>query len=146
MEIKFYRERDPYGFLSNFYRAPIEIDGLIYPTTEHYFQAMKFVGTDYAEKIRLAAGPMTAARLGRSRKHKLRIDWELVKEDIMLKALRAKFRQHHSLWGGLLQTGDAILIEHTANDRYWGDGGDGSGKNRLGVLLMKVRDEFRSKL
>jgi hypothetical protein len=44
----------------------------------------------------------------------------------------------------LLGTGEAVLVEHTANDSYWGDGGDGSGKNRLGALLMQVRAELRS--
>jgi len=44
----------------------------------------------------------------------------------------------------LLGTGDAKLVEHTENDSYWGDGGDGSGKNRLGILLMRLRDELRA--
>ncbi len=43
----------------------------------------------------------------------------------------------------LVGTGDAILVEHTAKDDYWGDGGDGRGKNRLGKILMQVRDELR---
>jgi hypothetical protein len=42
-----------------------------------------------------------------------------------------------------LATGDAILIEHTDRDCYWGDGGDGSGKNRLGYCLEYVRDLIR---
>ncbi len=62
----------------------------------------------------------------------------------MLDALRAKFTQHEELRELLLGTGDAGLVEHTANDSYWGDGGDGSGKNRLGVLLMQVRCEVRA--
>ena len=62
----------------------------------------------------------------------------------MLDALRAKFTQHEELKATLLGTGDAILVEHTANDSYWGDGGDGSGKNRLGQLLMKLREELRT--
>jgi N-glycosidase YbiA len=49
----------------------------------------------------------------------------------MLEALRAKFTLHEELNAILLGTGDAVLVEHTANDSYWGDGGDGSGKNRL---------------
>jgi N-glycosidase YbiA len=38
----------------------------------------------------------------------------------------------------------AQLVEHTANDSYWGDGGDGSGRNRLGALLEQVRAEYNS--
>jgi ribA/ribD-fused uncharacterized protein len=44
----------------------------------------------------------------------------------------------------LLGTGDAKLVEHTERDAYWGDGGDGSGQNRLGQILMQVRDELRA--
>ena len=61
----------------------------------------------------------------------------------MLEAVRAKFSQHEDLKLILLGTGDAKLIEHTENDSYWGDGGDGSGKNRLGQILMQVRVELR---
>jgi N-glycosidase YbiA len=43
----------------------------------------------------------------------------------------------------LLETGDARIVEHTTRDRYWADGGDGSGRNMLGRLLMRVRDELR---
>ncbi len=62
---------------------------------------------------------------------------------MQLEALRAKLTQHADLRALLLGTGEAPLIEHTANDAYWGDGGDGSGKNRLGALLMRVREELR---
>lgn len=86
---------------------------------------------------------MIAARLGRSRKQPIWPDWEHVKEDVMLRALRAKFAQHPEIAHTLLATRDARLIEHRARDRYWGDGGDGSGRNQLGVLLMQIREELR---
>ena len=62
----------------------------------------------------------------------------------MLCALRAKFSQHDHLRQLLVSTGSSVLVEHTADDRYWGDGLDGSGLNQLGVLLMLVRDELRN--
>lgn len=141
--IWFYGTRDAYGAFSNFAQYPIRLRGKIWPTTEHYFQAQKFAGTAYEGAILHAASPTIAARLGRSRKHPLRADWEDVKDDIMLVALRAKFTQHAELRDLLLGTGDARLVEHTTNDHYWGDGGDGLGKNMLGVLLMRVRRELR---
>ena len=107
-------------------------------------QAQKFAGEPDEEEIRRAAKPSLAAGMGRDRKRPLRRDWESVKESVMLEALRAKFTQHEDLQAILLGTGDAVLVEHTANDAYWGDGGDGSGKNRLGRLLMQVRDELRA--
>lgn len=143
-QILFYRTTDPYGGFSNFSPSPFELNARVWPTAEHYFQARKFAGTDYEEAIRLVKSPMIAARMGRSRKHPLRPDWEVVKDDIMREALMAKFAQHPDLRSLLLETGDAELIEHTRNDSYWGDGGDGSGKNRLGQLLMELRTKFRT--
>lgn len=140
--VRFYHPREPYGEFSNFARFPIVVRGLVWPTTEHYFQAQKFAGTPHEESVRLAASPGVAARMGRSRIAPLRSDWEEVKEGVMLEALRAKFTQHDRPKRRLLGTGTAILIEHTAKDIYWGDGGDGSGKNRLGHLLMQVRTEL----
>ncbi|KAJ2991714.1 hypothetical protein HDV02_003509 [Globomyces sp. JEL0801] len=95
---------------------------------------------EIVEDIRNMTSPGAAARKGRSRSLPLRTDWEEVKEDIMREALYAKFTQHEHLKGLLISTGDALLVEHTKNDRYWGDGGDGSGKNRLGYLLMELRE------
>ncbi len=141
--IKFYRQGDRWGEFSNFSGHPIELDGERWSTTEHYFQAQKFADPVSQQRIRDAKGPGNAARLGR-RLPGLRPDWEEVKEDVMLRAIRAKFTQHRQLRRLLLSTGDAELIEHTRNDRYWADGGDGSGKNRLGILLMQLRAQLRT--
>lgn len=88
------------------------------------------------------ASPMTAARAGRSRKRPFRKDWESVKDGIMEEAVRAKFSQHAELNELLLSTGDRKIVEHTTNDSYWGDGGDGTGKNQLGQILMRLRTEL----
>jgi ribA/ribD-fused uncharacterized protein len=141
--INFYSTTGPHGCFSNFSAHPIRVNGKRWPTSEHFFQAQKFAGTEHEEQIRLAKSPMIAARMGRDRKRPLRRDWESVKDDIMLEAVRAKFTQHEELKAILLETGDALLVEHTANDSYWGDGGDGSGRNMLGRILMRVRDELR---
>ena len=108
------------------------------------FQAMKFAGTPHEDEIRAVEPPMKAARMGRDRKRPLRSDWETAKDDIMRTAVRAKFTQHAEMRQQLLDTGDAQLVEHTTNDSYWGDGGDGSGKNMLGIILMEVRTELQS--
>lgn len=143
--IHFYRVSEPYGEFSNFSPHPFELKGKVWPTAEHYFQAQKFAGTEHEELIRLAKSPMVAARMGRSRERPLRQNWETAKEDIMREALLAKFTQHPALRSLLLGTADAELVEHTANDRYWGDGGNGKGKNRLGQLLVELREKLRSK-
>ena len=143
-QIRFYRINEPYGEFSNFSPHPFELEGCTWPTSEHYFQAQKFAGTEHEEAVRQAKSPMIAARMGRSRERPLRPDWESVKDDVMWAALEAKFGQHPSLRSLLLHTGDAELIEHTKNDSYWADGGDGTGKNRLGQLLMELREQLRN--
>lgn len=140
--INFYRVADEYGCFSNFSPHPIRLGGESWPTTEHYFQAQKFENAADREEIRNANSPMLAARMGRDRKRKLRRDWESAKVGVMTEAVRAKFTQHVDLREVLLGTGDAKLVEHTENDSYWGDGGDGSGKNMLGQVLMCVRAEL----
>ncbi|KAJ9463546.1 N-glycosidase YbiA [Diplonema papillatum] len=118
---------------------------------------MKFV--DCPRNFRDVAGmrtPGQAASAGRDRKRPLRSDWERVKEDVMYAALRAKFTQNKDCYEELMQTRGLTLVEHTANDSYWGDGGDPHwtltgaaageclGKNRLGTLLTKLRIEFEA--
>ena len=67
----FYSTKDAYGEFSNFAAFPIEIDGRIWPTSEHYFQAQKFAGTEHEELIRTTPSPMTVAKIGRDRKRPL---------------------------------------------------------------------------
>ena len=143
--INFYKVGDKYGEFSNFSPYPIDINGVTWPTSEHYFQAQKFAGTSHEEEIRLARSPMVAAKMGRDRARPLRKDWESVKDDIMREALIAKFSQHRSLRKLLLSTENLRIVEHTKNDAYWGDGGNGSGKNMLGQLLMEVRSVLRDR-
>src|SRR5215467_9815298 len=114
-DIRFYRTADAYGFFSNFAPYPIAIDGQEWPTSEHYFQAQKFLDSERRERIRHTPSPMIAARLGRDRKARLRSDWEQVKLDIMRKAVRAKFTQHEDIRRILLDTGTATIVEHTTN-------------------------------
>jgi len=142
--IRFYHSDQPWGELSNFSRHAVFLADCVWPTVEHFYQAQKFAGLPEEEIIRCAATPMLAKHLAVefTDDHR-RTDWEDVKETLMLDGLRAKFRQHPDLRSRLIGSGERLLVEHTANDAYWGDAGDGSGKNRLGMLLMQVRAELR---
>jgi ribA/ribD-fused uncharacterized protein len=145
MSIRFYQEREePYGSFSNFAKYSFEIDGMPWQTVEHYFQAMKFPGTPHEEAIRLAPAPMIAKQMGNDRAFPLRPDWEEVKDDMMRRAVRAKFQQHADIQAVLLGTGQEELIEAAPNDYYWGCGASGTGKNRLGKILMEVRESLRA--
>ena len=143
--ILFYRTAEaPYGAFSNFAAFPINVDGQTWPTVEHYYQSQKMVDPEYRERVRQTASPMVAAQIGRGRRERLRADWDEIKVEVMRSALQAKFTQHHSLRELLLGTGEAELIEHTANDAFWADGGDGTGANMLGRLLMELRAVLRA--
>src|SRR5512145_3040664 len=141
--IYFYSTQGEYGCFSNFSRHGFELDGKHWKTSEHYFQAQKFAGTPYEEQVRLAPTPKKAAELGRRRDFPLRADWETVKEDIMRRAVQRKFETHADLKAILLSTGEQEIVENAPGDYYWGCGKNGTGKNRLGHILMTVRTRLR---
>lgn len=144
--IKFWKTSQPYGEFSNFYKSRIIMARKSYETVEHYFQSQKFLDEELQEKIRLIPKPHDAAIFARDRSLPLRKDWEEVKEEIMENALIVKFATYSNLEKLLLNTGTREIIEDSPVDYYWGCGKDGSGKNRLGILLMKVREEFSNGL
>ncbi len=146
MTIRFYAPNDEHGWMSNFSTHPVKLDGKLWPTVEHFFQAAKFEGTDpaHAAAIRRAKRPNEAAKMGRDRGHPLRRDWESVKENVMRRAVRCKVDTHPELRELLLATGDEALVEASPVDFYWGEGDDGSGKNRLGHILMEIRADLRA--
>jgi N-glycosidase YbiA len=139
--IYFYSKTMAWWGLSNFSPPGIEQDGVFWPTIEHFFQAQKFDSLEMKERIRRTATPKLARELGQSRAHPIRSDWDDVRDDIMLCALRVKFAQPAAS-KLLLSTGDKWLVEASPFDYYWGAGQDGSGRNRLGELLMQVRREL----
>lgn len=142
-KILFYSTVGEFGCFSNFSRHNFEINGVLWPTSEHFFQAMKTNDVAKQEAIRAAKTPAEAARMGRDRSLGLRPDWDEIREDVMMTALRAKFTSNEAIKRILLNTNDREIVEHTNKDAYWGDGGNGTGRNRLGALLMALRGEFR---
>lgn len=134
---------DEYRWLSNFkyLRTPIVEDGISYPTVEHYFQANKTL--DRVERELVAEQPSATAAKRRGRNVKMRNDWDEVKESVMYKGLQYKFRDSE-LIRKLLDTDDRELIEgNWHHDKYWGYClHNNTGDNRLGKLLMKLRNEL----
>jgi ribA/ribD-fused uncharacterized protein len=142
-KIYFWNEKAEFGEFSNFFRCDVEIDGKIWKTTEHYFAAMKTLDEGEQEMIRNAKTPFSAKQLGR-RNVTLRSDWESVKFDFMLKALRHKFSAE-PFKSKLVNTRDSEIYEDSPYDKVWGTGvkgAVGTGKNLLGKALMQVRKEL----
>ena len=142
MAIKFYKVNNEYGCFSNFSLHGFELDGKYWSTSEHYFQAQKFEDEVLRERIRCAKKPMEAALLGRNKALPLREDWEDIKEEVMRKALYAKFMANDDIKVVLMSTYPQEIIEDTSTDYYWGCGSDGTGLNRLGQLLIELRQQL----
>jgi ribA/ribD-fused uncharacterized protein len=141
-EIRFYgRTYASHQFLSNFHSCTLLIDNRLWPSVEHYYQAMKTENFELQEMIRLAPTAAIAKKMGAELD--LRSDWELKKETFMLTALREKYTDG-KLRQRLLDTDEAVLIEASPTDYYWGEGTDKTGLNRLGALSMQVRYEIKT--
>ena len=146
MTIYFYKADQSYGCFSNFSLHPIQLEGTVWSTVEHYYQAQKFVGTENEGliiTIQNAETPMEAATIGRDRTLKLRCDWEQVKTQVMWQGVLTKFLTHTDIQKILLDTGDELIVEDSPIDYYWGCGREKTGQNHLGKILMKVRQEIR---
>lgn len=132
-----------YRFLSNFYVASFMWRGLLWPSSEHAYQAAKTEVKEEQQLILNLPTPVAAKRAGKL--ITLRPDWDEVKVDIMTEIVCQKFRQNPELKAKLLATGDAHLEEgNTWGDKVWGvcPPGSGNGRNELGKALMLVRDYF----
>ena len=148
MTIYFYKVKEPYGCFSNFSPHGIHLQGKHWPTVEHYYQAQKFVGTVDAALIPVihaAQTPEQAAALGRDCTRQVRLDWERVKTQVMREAVLKKFLTHTDIGAILISTGNHLIVENSPSDYYWGCGGDKTGDNHLGKILMSVRQEIRQR-
>lgn len=129
-----------YRFLSNFHLAPLEVEGVLYPSSEHAYMAQKSLDPAVRERFSRLASPQEARREGQL--VTLRPDWEEVKVAAMLKVSLAKY-QDPELAARLLATGDRYLEETNYwNDTVWGFS-NGRGSNYLGRVLMGVRASLR---
>jgi ribA/ribD-fused uncharacterized protein len=143
-EVLFYEPEDPNGYLSNFAACPIRVDDQIWATSEHYYQAMKFASEVLRVSILEARTPAEAFSLSRDYQDQVREDWYDIRVEVMEFIVTEKFKQNPQFALFLANTGDSVIKEHSHKDHFWGDGGDGTGENRLGEILMVVRQQLRS--
>ena len=142
--IEFYESDAPFYELTNFFPCPIVVEMKEYPTSEHFFQASKFLAYRWvADSIRYSSSPREAFAIAQRNRTYQRSDWHEVSMKVMKTALLAKF-SIEPMRQVLILTGNRRLVEHTVNDNFWGNGGDYSGGNHLGLLLEEVRAELKS--
>jgi hypothetical protein len=147
-EIRFYRSTGEHGFLSNLYPIVIivKIDGqdVGFGSVEQAYQYRKTPNKQIAEYIRAAPYPRLAAVVGHGLfPYDVTPNWNQIKVEWMRTCLEAKFTG--KMAEALLKTGDAVLIEGSKSDAFWGAGKKGNGKNMLGLLLMQLRERLKEK-
>jgi ribA/ribD-fused uncharacterized protein len=147
-----------YKNFSNGSQHPIDMDGEKFPTVEHYFQAMKakeFKDDEIYNKILKAKTPKAAKALGKKVKNFVIEVWESKRDELMEKAIRAKFVQHPEIRKELMATEEKIIGKADPRDTYWGIGtsmelekakfpSKWRGQNKLGRMLMALRNTFKS--
>lgn len=131
----------PYGCFSILSPHPIVVRHLHYPSVHHFFLCERFKGTPLEEDIRVATSLWEVDRLVKRGESQglQRDDWDRTKADVMLLGNYYKFRQNADAQVILIQTGTKTIVDHSSSDNFWADGGDGTGKNLLGIILMAVR-------
>jgi ribA/ribD-fused uncharacterized protein len=139
------------------HEAPMQIDGITFPTVQHYLQwskAKQFGDAEAQSKILKTKSPKSVKTYGEKVVGFKEDEWNEKRDTVMTIALKAKFMQHPELKTKLLSTGDKPIGEANARDKYWsiGTGADTSkakipskwpGKNRLGQLLMDLRRDLK---
>lgn len=162
----------PYGCFHNFAGYPVTLYGMDFDSAEHAYQALKFYPDEaMMNEIRVALSPKAAAMAGRDPSRTIRSDWDQpprsgyypvqiddgldrkgfdpeplftrVKDVVMFEVCCAKFVRHEAIRETLFGTGDQPLIEDSSRDSYWGWGPARMGQNKLGRILMMIRNDFR---
>ncbi len=148
-EIRFYRANErPYGAFSNLFQRPVFFEETYFPTAEHAYQAGKARKSEVRQWLMAAPSPSLLAMAAHGLyRWDIAPAWSRTKFDRMRAVLHAKFAQHGDLRDLLISTGSARLVESATVDnpvnRLWGEV-NGVGKNKLGVLLMELRNQLTS--
>lgn len=137
-------EREFYVF-SNFSSFQVEWRGKLWPTSEHAYQAARYadVKPEYYEAIRKMRSAHQAYEFMLNNRATERPDWFNEKLAVMKDILRHKLQQHAYVQKKLLETGDAIIVEDSPVDPYWGWGPNKDGENNLGTIWMELREELK---
>lgn len=129
----------------NFAAFQVDWQGRRWPTSEHAYQAAHFFDTDpeLVEEIANALSPHDALKLAKQNVHKVPEDWSEIKIEIMEDICRNKLQQNPYIQHKLLQTGDVPIVEDSPKDDFWGWGKNRDGRNELGKIWMRLREDMQ---
>jgi ribA/ribD-fused uncharacterized protein len=132
----------PYDAFNNWSSHKVLIWDKVFQTSEHAYHYRKFSGSDPEVAIQIleAGSPWAAKQIAIENKDKVGKDWAVINVAIMEELVRAKLEQHKDVQEALARTGSREIIEASPFDYFWGSGEDGSGKNMLGKIWMRLRD------
>jgi len=133
--------------LDNFSSFGIDYNGIYYQTIEHAYQSLKFkdVAPKVEKQIIECHSAYDAQKIAHENIEKQVKNWDDIKLDVMEKLVRAKLEQHPYVKKKLLETKNNLICEDSPKDSFWGIGPNRDGRNELGKLWMKLRDELNNK-
>jgi ribA/ribD-fused uncharacterized protein len=130
----------------NFSAFQVEYCDVIWPTSEHLYQAAHFFATNpyLVEQILQARSPHEAQKIANANKQFDPENWDEIKVEVMYEICKLKLSQHKYIRSKLLQTGELEIVEDSPKDAYWGWGPNCDGRNELGKIWMRLRNELRA--
>jgi ribA/ribD-fused uncharacterized protein len=129
-------------FLSPFSGHMLEYKGILYTTTEHAYHCQRYIEPEIIEEIRNTRSAFLAWQVSQKYKSQQVAVWDSMKVGVMEELFRAKLAQHADVKEALVKSEDAIIVKHQT-DPFWGDALDGSGRNEMGKIWMKLRNELQ---
>jgi hypothetical protein len=131
-----------WGCFSNMSSYAVEMEGILFMTSEHAYQYSKFSDADIKEKIKNARSGYEAKMIAVENADLISLDWNERSLEVMEQILRLKLAQHPHIKDKLIETGDRDIIEASPTDSFWGWGSDKKGENHHGKIWMKLRKEL----
>ena len=137
---------DKWDVFDNHYASQVIWRDAIYPTSEHAYQAGKFLETapDIAEKVRSANSPRMAAVFANEHKEQRHPEWDSLKVSVMEEVIATKAAQHEFIRTILTNSGNLQIVEMNYDDEFWGWGKNQNGRNELGKVWMRLRQQLRN--
>lgn len=134
---------------SNFSSFSVEKDGVLWNTSEHLYQASKFMDSDskinIVEEIRNSRSAHDSKKIAEKYSNRIRKDWDDVKIGVMEEIIRLKHDQHKYIQRKLLESAGREIVENSPIDSFWGWGPSHDGQNELGKVWMRLREEILKK-
>ena len=130
--------------LSRFADTPFLLEDRLWPTVEHYYQALKFLNKETQQTILELKSPEQAIKFAKRwrNKFKVRKDWNNIKTTVMTRAIYTKCRTYPDIAEKLIATANEAIVENSQFNYFWGCGRDKRGNNHYGKILMNVRDKL----